>query len=57
MESDNFCTPSVREKLLGEKVIFLDGLQGSGKTMLAPIVSTFERVELMTYAFDVQFCL
>jgi len=32
------------------KVVIVDGFPGCGKTMLSPIVSAFERVELMQYA-------
>ncbi|MCR9203346.1 MAG: hypothetical protein NXH75_02130 [Halobacteriovoraceae bacterium] len=48
-------TNSLRTALLTEKVIFIDGLGGCGKTMLAPIISSFNRVELMTYAFEIQY--
>lgn len=43
-----------RTQPLTQQVIFVDGLAGCGKTMLAPIVSSFDRVELMTYAFEIQ---
>lgn len=43
-----------RTQLLTQQVIFTDGIAGCGKTMLAPIISTFDRVELMTYAFEIQ---
>lgn len=45
----------VRERQLAEKVVFLDGLAGCGKTMLAPIVSAMDRVELLTYAYEVEY--
>ena len=32
------------------KVVLVDGFPGCGKTMLSPIVSSFERVEIMQYA-------
>ena len=35
-----------RHKHIAEQVLFLDGLTGTGKTMMAPILSTFRRVEV-----------
>lgn len=35
-----------RHTYIAEKVVFLDGLTGTGKTMMAPILSTFNRVEV-----------
>ena len=32
------------------KVVMIDGFPGCGKTMLSPIISAFERVEIMQYA-------
>jgi len=51
--SNNFKV--VRQKLLVEKVIIIDGQPGSGKTMLSPIISSMERVELLSYAFEIEF--
>lgn len=31
---------------LTEKVVFLDGISGTGKTMMAPLLGSFERVEI-----------
>lgn len=45
----------VRQELIVEKVVFVDGQPGCGKTMLAPIISAFDRVELLNYAFEVEF--
>jgi len=33
-----------------QKVVVIDGFPGCGKTMLSPIVSAFDRVEMMQYA-------
>jgi len=43
-----------REPHLAEKIVFVDGLGGCGKTMLSPILSSFERVELLTYAYEIE---
>lgn len=45
----------VRHKLLADKVVIVDGQPGCGKTMLSPIVSSMERVELLSYAFEIEF--
>lgn len=45
----------LRTDLLTEQAIFVDGMAGCGKTMLSPIISSLERVELMTYAFEIQY--
>ena len=45
----------VRQDHLAEKIVFVDGLAGCGKTMLSPIVSSMDRVELNTYAFEIEF--
>ena len=45
----------VRQKLLAEKVVIVDGQPGCGKTMLSPIISSMERVELLSYAFEIEF--
>ena len=36
------------------KILIVDGLPGCGKTMLSPIVSTLERVEKLTYSFEME---
>jgi len=45
----------IRQKQLTEKIVIVDGQPGCGKTMLSPIITTFERVELLSYAFEVEF--
>lgn len=37
-----------------EKVVFVDGLWGCGKTMMSPIISAFERVELLAYSYEIE---
>lgn len=45
----------VRQGYLAEKIVIMDGQPGCGKTMLSPIISGLERVELLTYAFEIEF--
>ena len=35
-----------REQSLAENIVFIDGISGSGKSMIAPLISTFQRGEL-----------
>jgi len=48
-------TKILRKELLSQKVVIVDGQPGCGKTMLSPIVSSFDRVELLNYAFEIEF--
>ena len=45
----------IRQKQLTEKIVIVDGQPGCGKTLLSPIITTFQRVELLSYAFEVEF--
>lgn len=36
----------LRDKHICEEIVFLDGLSGTGKTMLAPVLGSFKRVQL-----------
>lgn len=45
----------VREPYLAEKVVFVDGLAGCGKTMLSPIIGAIPRVEIMQYAYTLEY--
>jgi hypothetical protein len=45
----------IRQKQLSEKVVIVDGQPGCGKTMLSPIIASMERVELLSYAFEIEF--
>ena len=40
---------------LAEKVVIVDGLPGCGKTMLSPIIGALPRVELMQYAYALEY--
>jgi len=55
MKKQNNITKVVRKKQLVEKIVIIDGQPGCGKTMLSPIVSSFNRVELLSYAFEIEF--
>lgn len=46
---------SFRPETLCQDLVMVDGLAGSGKTMLSPIIASLQRGELMTYAFEVQY--
>lgn len=43
-----------RKKRLAEKVIFVDGLPGCGKTLLSSIVASLDKVELLSYSYEIE---
>ena len=45
----------VRQGHLAEKIVIIDGLPGCGKTLFSPIVAAMGRVELLNYAFEVEY--
>jgi hypothetical protein len=45
----------IRQGHLAEKIVIVDGQPGCGKTMLSPIISAMDRVELINYAFEIEF--
>ena len=45
----------IRKKQLLIKIIFVDGLPECGKTMLLPIISSLQKVELVSYLFEIKF--
>ena len=45
----------VRPPHLAEKIVFVDGIPGCGKTMMAPIVGGLARVELVQYSYQVEY--
>ena len=47
-------TTICRNLAFNEKVVFIDGQPGCGKSMLSPIISSLERGELSTYLFEVE---
>lgn len=46
-----------RDNEMFHKVVIVDGQAGCGKTMLSPIISSFKKVELLTYMFEIEFIL
>ena len=45
---------TTRKVELASKILIIDGLPGCGKTMLSPIVGALDRVEKLTFAFEVE---
>lgn len=45
----------VREGYLAPRIVFVDGLPGCGKTMLSPIVGALPRVQIIQYAYEVEY--
>jgi len=45
---------TLRSVELTPKILIIDGLPGCGKTMFSPIVSALERVEKLTFAFEIE---
>ena len=43
------------KRSLVNKVVIVDGQPGCGKTMLSPVISSFRRVELMSYIYELEF--
>jgi len=43
-----------RKNHLAEKVVFVDGLPGCGKTLFSSIISSLDRVELLSYSYEVE---
>ena len=43
-----------RDKTLVNKVVFVDGQAGCGKTMITSIISSFNRVEIFNYAPEIE---
>ena len=39
---------------LAEKIVFIDGLAGCGKTLFSSIISALDRVELLSYAYEIE---
>jgi hypothetical protein len=46
-----------RSLSLAKKIVFIDGLEGCGKTLFSTIISSLDRVEKLTYAYELEmFC-
>ncbi len=48
-------TKVIRKNHLAEKIVIVDGQPGCGKTMMSPIVASLNRVELVSYGFEIEF--
>jgi hypothetical protein len=44
-----------RDTILAEQVVFLDGLSGTGKTMMGPILASLDRVEAPRFEHDFEY--
>ena len=44
----------VRKLHLAEKVVFIDGLPGCGKTLFSFLLSAFDRVEKINYSYEIE---
>jgi hypothetical protein len=44
----------IRPHYLAEKIVFIDGLPGCGKTLFSSLVTAFERVEKITYSYEIE---
>ena len=45
---------TIRKSSLLTKVLFVDGQAGCGKTMLTPIISSFNRLEIFNYSSEIE---
>jgi hypothetical protein len=54
-KTESIAPKIVRQKHLAEKIVIVDGLPGCGKTLFSPIVAALDRVELLNYAFEIEF--
>jgi hypothetical protein len=45
-----------KSKSFQNKVIIVNGFNGSGKTLFSPIVSSIKTVELMAFAYEIEWC-
>ena len=39
---------------LAENVVFIDGLEGCGKTLFSSLISSFDRVEKLNYSYEIE---
>jgi hypothetical protein len=44
-----------RKEHLAEKIVFVDGLPGCGKTLFSNLVSGMGRVELLSYSYEIEY--
>jgi len=43
-----------RKAHLAEKIVFVDGLPGCGKTLFSTLIASMDRVELLSYSYEVE---
>ncbi len=43
-----------RKNYFAEKIVFVDGLPGCGKTLFSSIISAMDKVELLSYSYDIE---
>ena len=51
-QEGKFCT--VRKPHMAQKIVFVDGQEGCGKTLFSCLVSAFDRVEKFTYSYEIE---
>ena len=45
----------IRQPHVADRVVFVDGIPACGKTMMAPIVTALDRVEMLQYSYPVEY--
>ncbi len=45
----------IRKNHLAQRVVFVDGQPGCGKTLFSPIIAALDRVELLTYSYEIEY--
>ena len=45
-----------KSKTFNNKIIMVNGFNASGKTLFSPIVSSIDKVELMSFVYEVEWC-
>ncbi|MBT5399320.1 hypothetical protein HOL24_02115, partial [bacterium] len=43
-----------RKNYFAEKIVFVDGLPGCGKTLFSSIISAMDKVELLSYSYEIE---
>lgn len=46
---------TIRKPHMAEKVVFVDGQEGCGKTLFSSLISAFDRVEKLTYSYVIEY--
>jgi len=49
---EKYCT--VRKQYMAENIVFIDGQPGCGKTLFSCLISAFDRVEKLTYSYEIE---